>query len=154
METESASPLGWVGLLPHVNASLNAVATCLLVAGYLQIKRHQETAHQRTMLAAFAVSVLFLASYLTYHALLPGHGRKFPTYPPTAIRYGYWALLLTHAVLAAVVPFMAIASIVLGLQDRRQAHRRLSKWTFPIWLYVSVTGVLVYLMLYQIYPPR
>jgi putative membrane protein len=138
--------------LPHLNASLNALATVLLIAGYVQIKRRQEVAHKWTMLACFAVSVVFLASYLTYHAVV-GH-KSFPTYPPIAIQYGYKAVLLTHVVLAAAVPFLAIATIWQGLADRRRPHRKLGWWTFPIWLYVSITGVIVYLMLYQIYPPR
>jgi putative membrane protein len=143
-----------VPFLPHVNASLNALATVLLVAGFVLIKRRRETAHKWTMLACFGVSVLFLASYLTYHYQLEGVSKKFPSYPPTAVRYTYYAILLTHVILAAAVPFLAIATIYLGLADKRRAHRRLAKWTFPIWLYVSVTGVIVYLMLYQLYPPQ
>jgi uncharacterized membrane protein YozB (DUF420 family) len=142
-----------VQILPHVNASLNALATLLLVIGFVQIKRKQERAHRWTMLACFGVSVVFLACYVTYHSL-KGGSTPFPQYPPVAIRYGYYLMLLTHIVLAAAVPFLAIASIYFGLKDDRQRHRWISKATFPIWLYVSVTGVLVYLMLYQIYPPR
>jgi uncharacterized membrane protein YozB (DUF420 family) len=144
----------FVPLLPHVNASLNALATVLLVAGYVLIKRRQEAAHKWTMLACFAVSVVFLASYLTYHYHLEGVSKRFPSYPPPAVRYFYYSILLTHIVLAAAVPFLAIATIWLGLADRRRAHSRLAWWTFPIWLYVSITGVVVYLMLYQIYPPQ
>jgi putative membrane protein len=142
-----------VSQLPHVNALLNALATVLLVLGYALIKRRHEKAHMWTMLACFAVSVVFLACYLTYHIQLEGVSKRFPSYPPPAVRIAYYAILLTHVVLAAAVPFLAIATIYLGLADKRQAHRRLAKWTFPIWLYVSVTGVVVYLMLYQIYPP-
>lgn len=142
-----------VPILPHVNASLNAFATLLLLLGFMQIKRKQERAHRWTMLACFGVSVLFLASYVTYHTL-KGGSTKFPSYPPDAIRYGYYAVLLTHVVLAALVPFLAVASIYFGLKNDRKRHRWISKATFPIWLYVSVTGVVVYLMLYQIYPPR
>ncbi len=144
----------FVEVLPHVNASLNALATVLLVLGYVQIRRRQENAHKWTMLACFGVSVVFLGCYLTYHFNIPGGSKRFPTYPPDAVRYGYYALLLTHVVLAAAVPFLAVATIWLGLSDRRIAHRKLAKWTFPIWLYVSVTGVMVYLLLYQLYPPR
>ncbi len=142
-----------VPLLPHINASLNALATLLLVVGYVLIKRRQETAHKLTMLACFAVSTVFLACYLTYHYQLEGVSKRFPSYPLPAVRYMYYAVLLSHIVLAATVPFLAIATIWLGLADKRQAHRRLARWTFPIWLYVSITGVIVYLMLYQIYPP-
>ena len=139
--------------LPHVNAALNALATLLLVAGYVLIKRRQEAAHKWTMLGCFAVSAVFLACYLTYHLSLPGGSKRFPSYPPTAVRYAYYGILISHIVLAAAVPFLAIATIWLGLADRRRAHRKLAWWTFPIWLYVSVTGVIVYLMLYQIYTP-
>ena len=143
-----------VDLLPHVNASLNALATVLLVVGQVLIKRRHEVAHKWTMLACFGVSVIFLACYLTYHALMQGHSKPFPDYPPVAIRYAYYAMLLTHVVLAAAVPFLALATIYFGLTDQRRRHRALARWTFPIWLYVSVTGVLVYLVLYQIYPAR
>jgi putative membrane protein len=143
-----------VPYLPHVNASLNALATVLLLAGYAQIKRRQERGHQWTMLACFGVSVLFLACYLTYHFSIPGGSRRFPQYPAAVVRYTYYGILLTHVILAAAVPFLAVATIWLGLADNRRWHVRLARWTFPIWLYVSVTGVLVYLMLYQLYPPR
>ena len=142
-----------VNQLPHVNASLNALATVLLLLGFVLIKRRQETAHKWTMLACFCVSVVFLACYLTYHYHLEGVSKGFPSYPPAAIRFAYFTILFTHVVLAALVPFLAIATIYAGLADKRPLHRRLAKWTFPIWLYVSVTGVIVYLMLYQIYPP-
>jgi uncharacterized membrane protein YozB (DUF420 family) len=145
---------GIVEILPHVNASLNALATVLLIVGYVQIKRRQELAHKWTMLACFGVSVVFLACYLTYHFNIPGGSKRFPSYPPDVIRYGYYALLLTHVLLAAAVPFLAIITIWLGLADRRLAHRKLAWWTFPIWLYVSITGVIVYLLLYQLYPPQ
>jgi putative membrane protein len=130
---------------------LNALAALLLVAGFAQIKRRQEAAHKWTMLACFGVSVLFLTSYLTYHIMI-GH-KSFPSYPPRAIQYAYKCILLTHVLLALTVPFLAVATIWLGLADRRRWHRKLAWWTFPIWLYVSVTGVIVYLMLYQLYRP-
>ncbi len=139
-------------ILPHLNASLNALATVLLTVGYILIKRKQEALHKKVMLACFAVSVLFLVSYVTYHVMLGG-GKKFPSYPPVAIRYAYFAMLISHVVLAATVPVLAIVTIYLGLRDRRTAHRRLARWTWPIWMYVSITGVLVYLVLYQLYPP-
>lgn len=141
-----------VEILPHVNASLNGLATVLLLIGYALIKQRRETAHKWTMLACFGVSALFLASYLTYHAL--AGSKKFPSDAPEAARYFYYAILLSHVLLAAIVPFLALATIYFGLADRRGWHVRLARWTFPIWLYVSVTGVIVYLMLYQIYAPR
>ena len=142
-----------VEILPHINAALNALATLLLVIGYVQIKRRQEAAHKWTMLACFGVSAVFLACYLTYHFNIPGGSKRFPSYPPALVRYGYYALLLSHVLLAAAVPFLAVITIWLGLANRRVAHRKIAWWTFPIWLYVSITGVLVYLLLYQLYPP-
>ena len=143
-----------IQLLPHVNVSLNALATLLLIIGYVLIKQKREVAHKQVMLATFGVNVLFLISYLTYHANVLS--KKFPTDTEVAsvgVRYFYYALLASHVVLAAFVPFLAIASIYLGLTNRREAHRRVSKWTWPIWMYVSITGVIVYLMLYQIFVP-
>ena len=105
------------------------------------------------MMACFLVSGCFLVCYITYHYNLRGHHRSFPTYPPSGVRYLYLGILFTHILLAMSVPFLAIASIYLGLRDNRSAHRRVVRWAFPIWLYVSVTGVVVYVMLYQLYPP-
>ncbi len=140
-----------VQILPHVNASLNALATVLLLVGYWQIRSKQERAHKRTMLACFAVSVLFLVSYLTYHAQVGS--KHFPDSAPQLARYFYFSVLISHVVLAGLVPFLAVATIYLGLRDRRVTHRKLAKWTFPLWLYVSITGVIVYVMLYQLYAP-
>ena len=148
-----------VSLLPHINASLNGLATVLLIAGYMLIKRRRETAHKWTMLACFGVSILFLVCYLVHHYYLkyylhlPYGSRPFSSGAPLAMRRFYYVILVPHIVLAAAVPFLAIATIWLGLADRRRAHTRLAWWTFPIWLYVSITGVIVYLLLYQIYPP-
>jgi putative membrane protein len=135
--------------LPTVNASLNAVATVLLVAGYVLIKRRREVAHKRVMLTAFGVSMLFLVCYLTYHSLKTWH-TVFGG--PEPVRTIYFAILISHVLLAAAVPILAGRTIYLGLKDRRESHRRWAKWTFPIWLYVSVTGVVTYLMLYHLYP--
>ncbi len=137
-----------VHYLPTVNAALNATATLLLVIGWLLIKTGRETAHKRVMLTAFGVSVVFLACYLIYHAQVGSV--KFTG--PSPVRQIYLTILLTHVVLAALVPFLAARTIYLGLRDRRAEHRRAARWTFPIWLYVSVTGVIVYVMLYLIYP--
>lgn len=133
---------------PAVNASLNSLATVLLVTAYVQIKQRQETLHKWTMLSAFGVSAVFLVCYLVYH-FVAGHV-EFQG-PPVA-RTIYLSILLSHILLALSVPVLALISIYLGLKDRRQKHVRISKWTFPIWLYVSVTGVVIYVMLYHVYP--
>jgi uncharacterized membrane protein YozB (DUF420 family) len=134
--------------LPAVNAALNALATVLLVVGWLLIKARRERAHKAVMLSAFVVSIAFLTCYLVYHY----HVGSVPFTGPSVVRAAYLALLASHVVLAAVVPVLAIVTIYLGLMDRRAKHRRLARWTLPIWLYVSVTGVVVYVMLYQLYP--
>jgi uncharacterized membrane protein YozB (DUF420 family) len=138
-------------VLPHVNASLNFVACVLLIIGVWLIKQGKETAHKAAMLSCFAVSVAFLGCYVAYH--LQEFSKPFPRaeFPQAAIVY--YIILATHIPLAALVPFLAITTIVLGFRDRRQAHRRWAKITFPIWLYTSVTGVLIYLMLYVWFVP-
>ena len=131
--------------LPKLNAVLNATAAVLLVCAYILIRRGRREAHKRVMLAAFTVSVLFLISYLTYHAQV-GSVR----YPhPGAIRSVYLTILFTHTVLAAAVPVLAIITLRRGLRGNFVRHKAIARWTLPIWLYVSVTGVVVYLMLYQ-----
>jgi uncharacterized membrane protein YozB (DUF420 family) len=137
--------LAW---LPSINAALNATATVLLVSGYIQIKRGQERSHKYAMLAAFVVSMLFLACYLIYHALV-GHV-KFTG--PEGVAKLYHGILISHVLLAICVPFLAGRTIYLGLRDRRVPHRHWAVWTFPIWLYVSITGVVIYVMLYHLYP--
>jgi putative membrane protein len=135
--------------LPHLNALLNFTATVLLVVGFVLIKQRKERAHRNVMLAAFGVSAAFLASYLIYHFGVE-LTKKFPGGPP--LSYVYYAILISHILLAMTVPVLAIGTIYLGLKDRRAQHLRWAKWTFPIWLYVSVTGVVIYLMLYRLYP--
>ena len=131
--------------LPALNATLNGISAVLLVIGYVLVRQRKLEQHRRVMIAAFSTSVLFLISYLIYHASVgskpyPGQG---------SIRTLYFFVLITHIVLAALVPPMAIVTLVRGLRERYDAHRRLARWTLPIWLYVSVTGVIVYVMLYQ-----
>ena len=151
--------------LVHLNAALNTLATVLLIAGLVLIKQGRRQAHGRTMIAAFVVSCLFLISYLTYHYTVLHV--KF-THEGT-IRTIYYTILLSHIALAVVVPFLATATLVfaiLGTGFRGAAelpeatrlrlltrHRSLARWTLPIWLYVSVTGVVVYAMLYHLWPP-
>lgn len=144
-------PLLWaaeVHPLATLNASLNGLATVLLIIGYVLIRRRHETAHKNVMLAAFVVSIVFLASYLIYHMQVGSV--KFQG--PAAAKAFYYPLLISHILLAAAVPVLAIWTIALGLKDRREKHRRLAWWTFPIWLYVSVTGVLIYVLLYHVFP--
>ncbi len=131
---------------PTINAGLNALATLLLINGLALIRRGQVKAHRQVMLTAFGVSVVFLISYLTYHYVV-GHVAFQLT---GFVRMVYLFVLFTHIVLAAIVPFLAIATIILGLKDRRVGHRRLARWTYPIWMYVSITGVIIYLMLYHL----
>lgn len=131
--------------LPTLNAFLNATSAVLLVFGWTLIRRGDREAHRRVMTAAFGCSGLFLASYLTYHAMVgsvrfPGVGTA---------RALYLSILLTHTVLAAAVAPMAVTTFVLAWRGRFERHRRLARWTLPIWLYVSVTGVVVYVMLYR-----
>ncbi len=132
--------------LPAVNAVLNATAAVLLVTAYVLIRTGHVHAHKRVMLTAFAVSTLFLISYLTYHALA-----GIVYFPKTGtIRTVYLTILYTHTVLAATVPVLAIITLRRALKGWFPKHRKIARWTLPIWLYVSVTGVVVYLMLYQI----
>lgn len=131
--------------LPSLNAILNAAAAVLLLWGYTLIRRKRVHTHRKVMLAAFVTSCLFLISYLVYHFQV-GTVRFQKT---GAIRTVYLSILATHTVLAAAVPVLAIITLRRGLAARFDRHRKIARWTLPIWLYVSVTGVLVYLMLYQ-----
>lgn len=134
--------------LPTVNALLNATATLLLVAGFVLIKQRREQAHKWAMLSALVVSTVFLGSYLYYHKYA-GHV-KFSG--PPSVAYIYYSILIPHVLLAFTVPVLALVTIYFGLTDQRLRHRRIARYAFPIWLFVSVTGVIVYLMLYQLYP--
>ena len=131
--------------LPGLNALLNGTAALLLATGYYLVRTGRREAHRRAMTAAFACSVLFLVSYLVYH-FEAGSVRFRGT---GGVRTFYLTVLLTHTVLAAVVPFLAVTTLVLARKERFEAHRRLARVTLPIWLYVSVTGVVIYLMLYR-----
>ena len=136
-----------IAQLPAVNATLNAIAAVLLACGYVMIRRRRIETHRRFMLAAFATSALFLTSYLVYHANVGS--RPFMGQGP--VRVVYFTILITHVVLAAVVLPMALITLTHGLRGRFERHVPIARWTLPIWMYVSVTGVIVYLMLYQIY---
>lgn len=131
--------------LPAVNATLNATSTVLLLTGRTLIARKKIQAHKRVMLTAFGVSIAFLICYLIYHSQV-GSVRYQKTGP---IRVVYYSILITHTFLAVTVPVLAVITLRRALRGDFQQHRKIARWTFPIWLYVSVTGVIVYLMLYQ-----
>ena len=131
-------------LLPALNALLNATAAVLLGIGWILIRRKRIRQHRRVMIAAFSVSVLFLISYLTYHAKF---GAKHYT-GQGPVRALYFAILLTHTVLAAAIVPLALVTLNRALSARYDKHRAIARWTLPIWMYVSVTGVVVYFMLY------
>ncbi len=131
--------------LPTVNALLNGTAALLLLLGLYLIKNRKVEAHRKVMLTAFGVSTIFLISYLTYHA----HAQIVYFKGAGFLRMLYLTILLSHTVLAATVPVLAIVTLNRGLQARYDRHRVIAKWTWPIWMYVSVTGVIVYLMLFQ-----
>ena len=136
-----------ISLLPTINATLNALSAVLLVWGYVLIRRKQIERHRRVMKTAFATSCLFLVCYLIYHSQVgsvPFH------HEGTTLRTVYLAILLTHTILAAAVPVLAIVTLRRGLAARYDKHRQIARWTLPIWLYVSVTGVVVYVMLYHV----
>jgi uncharacterized membrane protein YozB (DUF420 family) len=132
-------------VLPTVNATLNATSGIFLLTGYAMIRRRQIHAHRNAMLGAFAASTLFLCSYVTYHA--NAGSRAFTG--QGMLRVVYFAILISHVILAAAILPMAISTLSRGLRGRYAEHKRIAKWTFPAWLYVSITGVIVYLMLYR-----
>src|SRR4051812_42673315 len=147
------APLGLTPLdLPLINAGLNAFTTLLLLGAYVAIRRRRIGLHKSLMVSAFCVSVLFLASYLYFHFVVKdGQPTRFTT--PGWPKILYFAVLLSHTLLAVAVAVLAPVTLWLGFGAPGNRHLRLARWTFPIWLYVSVTGVVVYLMLYRLYPP-
>ena len=135
-------------ILPAVNAALNALSACLLIGGFACIRRGRRAAHQRCMLAAFLVSVLFLASYLTlryFAGMTRFEGQGW-------IRPVYFTILLSHTVLAAGIVPLAIVTVVRALREEHVRHVQIARWTLPLWLYVSITGVVIYWLLYHLYP--
>ena len=135
--------------LPAINATLNAISGVLLVIAYALIRARRIEQHRAVMIAAFSTSSLFLVCYIIYHAQVG----SVPFTRQGFVRPLYFTILITHVTLAAAVPPMAIVTLSRGLKARYPQHRRIARWTFPIWLYVSVTGVLVYFILYQWFPP-
>ena len=139
-----------IRFLPHLNALLNTASAVLLVTGYFFIRRHQVNAHRTCQVSAVVTSTLFLISYLTYHyyhgaTRFAGQGLARPV---------YFTILISHTILAIVIVPMVLVTLYRAARGDFQRHRSIARWTLPIWIYVSVTGVLVYLMLYQIYPGR
>jgi uncharacterized membrane protein YozB (DUF420 family) len=134
--------------LPTVNAALNSLSAVFLVTGYFLIRSKRISAHRFCMLSAVVCSTLFLISYLTYHFQVGSV--RFKAEGP--IRTVYFTVLITHTILATAVVPLALITLVRALRERFAAHRRIARWTFPIWLYVSVTGVIVYWMLYGLIP--
>jgi putative membrane protein len=135
-------------ILPHLNALLNAISFLLLLVGFYFIRRNRIMAHRASMTAALAVSALFLVSYLVYHynygsVRFTGQG---------AVRPVYFFILITHVILAAVIVPLILLTLRQVFRGDFKRHRRIARWTYPLWLYVSITGVIVYLMLYRLYP--
>lgn len=133
--------------LPALNASLNALAAVFLITGYVLIRSGRRDAHKRCMLMALTTSALFLVSYVTYHA----NAGSVPFPGVGAIRVVYFAVLIPHVILAATILPLALVTMTRGLRGDFTRHVRIARWTLPLWLYVSVTGVIVYWMLYHLY---
>lgn|SRR5690348_3122860 len=136
-----------IGDLPALNAVLNATAAVFLTTGYVLIRRGHRTLHKRCMLAALATSTAFLTSYVIYHV----HAGARAFTGQGGIRVVYFVILLTHVVLAAAILPLALVTTARGLRSQFDRHKAIARWTLPVWLYVSVTGVVIYLMLYRLY---
>jgi len=136
--------------IPALNASLNGLATVLITAGFLFIKTGRKEAHRKVMTAAMVVSAVFLVGYVTHKVLI--HGVHTPFGGAGAIRTVYYAMLISHIILAISIAFLVPRTFLFALQGNYDRHKAWAKWTFPIWYYVSVTGVLVYFFLYQWWP--
>jgi putative membrane protein len=142
--------------LPAVNASLNGLSAILLTAGFMSIRKKNIAAHRACMISAFFVSAAFLACYLTYHGYKAVVLHQGPTrfLNPQWFRPIYIAILTTHTILAVVIVPMIFITIFRALRERFDKHKKIARWTWPLWMYVSVTGVIVYLLLYQIFPQK
>jgi len=140
--------------LPAVNATLNGLSALFLSWGLYFIRRKNQEAHRNCMLAAFVTSTLFLGCYITYHTYVAYYLHRGPTrfVDPAWFRPIYLGILISHTILAIAVVPMAIMTLSRGLKQRFEAHKRISRWTWPLWMYVSLTGVLIYFLLYQIFP--
>jgi uncharacterized membrane protein YozB (DUF420 family) len=142
--------VNYLSLLPHLNAILNGTSAVFLTTGYFFIRRHNVPAHRNCQLTALAASTLFLISYIVYHL---HHGATRFT-GQGLVRPVYFTILTTHTVLAAVIIPFVLVTVYRAARRRFLQHKRIARWTLPMWLYVSVTGVVVYLMLYHLYPSR
>jgi uncharacterized membrane protein YozB (DUF420 family) len=142
--------------LPVVNATLNGLSALFLAIGYVRIRQGRQQEHRSFMVAAFVTSALFLACYITYHSYVAYVLHRGPTrfLEPAWFRPIYLTILLTHTVLAVVILPMVLLTLSRGLRGRFDPHRRIARWTWPLWMYVSVTGVAIYLFLYQVFPQR
>jgi len=140
--------------LPAVNGSLNGLSTVFLTAGYVFIRKKKQTAHRNCMIAAFVTSTLFLACYLTYHFYLAFALHRGPTRftDPAWFRPIYLTILITHTILAVTIVPLILMTMSRGLKGNFERHRKIARWTWPLWMYVSVTGVVIYFLLYQIFP--
>lgn len=144
---ESGSSNVDVSYLPGFHATLNSLTAITLVVGYVNVKRGNTRAHRTAMLVAFSLSAIFLVSYVTYHFL----GQRTVYGGEGLLKYIYYFILLTHIVLAVVIVPLVLLSVYFGITNQLKRHRRISKWTFPVWLYVAITGVLVYLLISPYY---
>jgi putative membrane protein len=142
--------------LPALNATLNGLCTVFLLLGYRFIRKGDKRRHRNCMIAALITSALFLKSYLTYHFYVRNVLHRGPTrfVDPEWFRPFYLALLASHTILAAVIVPLVLVTLVRAVRERFELHRKIARWTWPLWMYVSVTGVLIYLLLYQIFPQK
>ncbi len=142
--------------LPAVNAFLNGLSAVLLGAGYYYIRRQNRVAHRNCMVSAFCTSILFLICYITYHTYLAVVLHRGPTVfrDPAWFRPIYLTILLTHTALAVAIVPLALITLARALRERFDQHRKIARWTWPLWMYVSVTGVLIYALLYKIFPQQ
>ena len=142
--------------LPAVNATLNGLSAVFLTFGFVFIKRGNKIAHRNCMISAFVTSIVFLACYLTYHGYIAYVLHRGPTQflKPLWFRPYYLIILITHTILAMVIVPLILRTLWLAKKQRFEAHKKIARWTWPAWMYVSVTGVVVYLLLYQIFPQR
>lgn len=146
----------YLSIFPHLNAGLNALSSIFLLAGLYFIRQKKITQHRLCMLSAVCVSALFLASYLTHHAIRTYYFGLGPTKftGEGIIRPIYFVILTSHTILAVVITPLILLTLWRALKGKFELHKKIARWTYPVWLYVSITGVIVYMLLYQIYPGR